>query len=112
MSFEEFMNTVRRIDHKCARWMMRHFYTLFFQVVLVVVFFFFFVNVIQNILVSEQVDPANLTQVILLQHSNSLLILVFLMVLNAFWMLFIFNSMDRLRVILKDIHYTLMRKNN
>lgn len=110
MSFEEFMNKVRQIDNRCARWMMRHFYTMFFQVVLVVVFFFFFVNIIQHLFTADQIDPGNTTQVLLAQHSTNLLIIIFLMILNSFWMLFIFNSMDRLRIILKDIHYTLMRK--
>jgi len=110
MSFEEFMNKVRQIDNRCARWMMRHFYTMFFQVVLVVVFFFFFVNIIQHLFTADQIDPGNTTQVLLAQHSTNLLIIIFLMILNSFWILFIFNSMDRLRIILKDIHYTLMRK--
>lgn len=112
MSFTEFMNKIRQVDNRCARWMMRHFYTMFFQVVLVVIFFFFFVNTIQHIIVSEQIEPNNMTQTILAQHSTNLLLIVFLMLLNSFWMLFIFNSMDRLRIILKDINYTLMRKNN
>ncbi len=110
MSFEDFMNNVRKYDNIFARWMLRHFYTLFFQVVLVVVFFFFFVNTIQNILISDQIDPSNITQEILLQQSNNTLLIIFLMLLNSFWMLFMFNSMNRLRLILKDIHYTLMRK--
>ncbi|HSV43291.1 MAG TPA: hypothetical protein VLJ10_01930 [Candidatus Bathyarchaeia archaeon] len=110
MSFEKFMEEVRRLDNHCARWMLRHFYTMFFQVVLVVVFFFFFVNTIQNINLSDSTDPTNLTHTILLQQTNNLLLIIFLLLLNSFWMLFIFNNMNRLRIILKDIHYTLLRK--
>lgn len=110
MSFEDFMNNIRRYDNRFAKWMMRHFYTMFFQVVLVVVFFFFFVNTIQNILISEHVEQGTFTQQILAQQTNNLLLIIFLMLLNSFWMLFIFTSMNRLRLILKDIHYTLMRK--
>jgi len=110
MSFEDFMNKVRQLDNRCARWMMRHFYTMFFQVVLVVIFFFFFVNTIQTMNVADQTDPSNITHELLLQQTNNLLIIIFLMILNSFWMLFMFNSVNRLRIVLKDIHYTLMRR--
>jgi len=110
MSFNDFMNKVRQYDNQFARWMMRHFYTLFFQVVLVVIFFFFFVNIIQTMILSEQIPAEDLTQQILSQQTSNLLIMIFLILLNSFWMLFIFNSINRIRIILKDIHYTLMRK--
>ena len=110
MTFENFMNKVRQVDNRCARWMMRHFYTMFFQVVLVVIFFFFFVNTIQTINTADRIAPDNLTQEILLQQNGNLLLIIFLMILNSFWMLFMFASVNSLRVVLKDIHYTLMRK--
>ncbi|MFP4472790.1 MAG: hypothetical protein ACLFPX_02830 [Candidatus Omnitrophota bacterium] len=109
MRFDDVMNTIRRWDNRCARWMMRHFYFFFFQVVLIVVFFVLFVNAINTIDLGSQLAPDSLIQHILHQNSVSLLVIIFLMLLNSFWMLFMFNTMNRIRYILKDIHYATLR---
>jgi len=110
MSFEDFMNRVRQWDTHFARWMMRHFYILFFEFVLVIVFFWFLFTLIGGINSASQVHPDNVTEQLLLTQSTTTLIIALLLLLNSFWMLYIFNHMDRLRVILKDISFNLSRR--
>ncbi|HSA31502.1 MAG TPA: hypothetical protein P5160_06855 [Candidatus Omnitrophota bacterium] len=110
MKFEEFMNQIRQWDNRCSRWMMRHFYFLFFQIVLVVTFLFFFLRILETINLIAVVPHDDLHSQILLHNSMTTMIIVFLMILNSFWMLFLFNGMNRIRLVLKDINYNLMRQ--
>ena len=109
MGLDDLMAKIRRWDNICAKWMMRHFYFFFFQVILILVFFAFFINVITVIDLGEQLDPTSVVQQLLHHNAASMLLIVFLMLLGSFWLLFMFNGMNRIRLILKDIHYTLMR---
>ena len=110
MSFQDFMNKVRYWDNLCARWMMRHFYIMFFEFVLVILFFMFFFNNIIGVDLPAPVDGTNNVETILMQQATNTRIIVVLMLLNSFWMLYIFNGMNRLRVILKEISFTLSRR--
>ena len=110
MSFDDFMAKVRHWDSHFARWMMRHFYILFFEAVLVIVFFWYLFTLLKGIDAASQVSPSDVTQQLLLTQSTTTLIIALLLLLNSFWMLYIFNHMDRLRVILKDISYNLSRR--
>ncbi len=110
MKFEEFMTKIRQWDNRCSRWMMRHFYFLFFQIVLVVTFLFFFLRILETINFIPLVDPNDLQSQILLHNAMTTMIIVFLMILNSFWMLFLFNGMNRIRLVLKDINYNLIRQ--
>ena len=110
MSFQDFMTKVRYWDNRFAKWMLGHFYTIFFEFVLVMVFLIFFINIFKTIDLSTQVEPGNVTGQLLLQQSIHSLLIIFLLVMNSFWMLFIFNGMNRLRIILKDISFHLMRR--
>lgn len=108
MSNTKFMNKVRQWDNQVARWMMRHFYFIFFQIVLVVFFFFWFVNLFSVI------DAIQAGKVSLLEHISrtSLIyssIIVFLLLLNSFWVLYMFNTMIRMHNTLKDISYNIGR---
>ena len=110
MSFQDFMNKIRQWDSHFARWMMRHFYILFFEIVLVIIFFWFLFTLIGAINTTSQVAPNNITEQLLLTQSTTTLIIALLLLLNSFWMLYIFNHIDRLRVILKDISFNLNRR--
>lgn len=112
MSFDIFMSKVRQWDNFCARWMMRHFYIIFFEFVLVAIFFIFFFNVFRTIDISANVSSENVLEQLLLQQSVDLLIIIVLMLLNSFWMLFVFNGINRIRLVLRDISYSLMRNKN
>ena len=109
MGFSDFMNKVRYWDNRAAKWMMRHFYILFFEAFLAFIFLLFFFNCIQFIDLNADVSKDNLiARVFLLQTSNTLMI-VLLLLLNSFWMLYIFNSITRLFPLLKDMNFYLSR---
>ncbi len=109
MSFNDFMNRIRQWDNRSAQWMMKHFYMLFFEFILVGVFVFFFMNSFKIIDASDHMtgDPAS--SLALAQTINTSLIVI-LLLFNSFWMLYIFNSILRLRGVLKNIDYNLSRR--
>jgi hypothetical protein len=111
MSFEDFMSKVRQLDNRCARWMMRHFYILFFEFVLVIIFFIFFYNTFRVIDLSTQTSPDNIFEQLLAQQATNTLIITMLLILNSFWMLFMFNGMNRIRILLREITYNISRRN-
>ena len=110
MSFQDFMIKVRQWDNSCARWMLRHFYLLFFEFVLVIIFFFFLINTLKTIDISSDIGSNNIMEKLLLQQSINTLIIVFLLLLNSFWMLYVFNEIMRMRAVLKDINFGLSRR--
>ena len=111
MSFNDFMTKVRHWDSHFARWMMRHFYILFFEFVLVIVFFWYLFTLLRAIDTAGHVaENSSITEQLLLTQSTTTLIIALLLLLNSFWMLYIFNHMDRLRVILKEISFNLARR--
>ena len=110
MSFDDFMTKVRHWDSHFARWMMRHFYILFFEFVLVVIFFWFLFTLLHSVDTASQVPEHDITQQLLLTQSTTTLIIALLLLLNSFWMLYMFNHMERLRVLLKDISFNLSRR--
>ena len=112
MTFQGIMNKVRQFDNFCASWMMRHFYIIFFELILVVIFaLFFYMNIATIVLPAELNTTNNIEHLLLQQVTNTRFILV-LLLLNSFWMLYIFNGMNRLRGILKDISFNLNRRNH
>jgi len=110
MRFGEFMAKVREWDNRSAKWMMRHFYILFFEAFLVAIFVGLFMNTLQVINISDNISRHNVTERLLLSQSVNSLIIVLLLLLNSFWMLYMFNSMIRFRSLLKEINFNL-RKN-
>ncbi len=112
MSFAEFMSKVRYWDNRSAKWMMRHFYIMFFEFVLVGIFVYFFVNTLTVINLSDQVARNNLIERLLLTENINISIVVLLLLLNSFWMLYMFNSMIRFRSLLKEINFNLSRRKN
>ena len=109
MAFSDIMNKIRQIDNLAARWMMRHFYILFFQIVLVAIFIIWFMTTLRIIDITTQAPPTTATEKLLSIQSISMSTIVLLMILNSFWMLFMFNGINRLRTLLKDISYNIGR---
>jgi len=105
MAFSDFMAKVRYLDSRSAKWMMRHFYILFFEFFLVAIFFFFFANTLHVINLGTDIDPNSILERLLLTQSVNGLIIVILLLLNSFWMLYMFNSIIRYRSILKEISF-------
>ena len=110
MSFNDFMAKIRYWDNQSAKWITRHFYLLFFEIVLVIIFLVFFVNVIKIIDLSVSAAEDSIVEHLLAAQSIHLSIIVMLMLLNSFWLLYIFNSILRLRTILMDINFNLSRQ--
>lgn len=110
MAFNDLMAKLRHFDNKAAKWIMRHFYIIFFEFLLVFVFFGFFVNTLKIIDVSHDIDPNNVVERLLLVQSQNTLFLLFLILLNSFWLLYIFNNTIRFRVLLKEINFNLNRR--
>ncbi len=106
MSIDDLMNKVRQFDNLTAKWIMRHFYMTFFQITLFVIFMFWFVNMFKVIDVSQAPDQT-LTERALVTQSVNMAIIVFILLLNAFWTLYMFTGIQRLTNILRDINYSL-----
>jgi len=109
MAFKDFMTKIRYWDNLTAKWLMRHFYFMFFQIVLFIIFLFWFVNMFNVIDVSTQASrPSTLERAAMTQSVNST-IMGLLLLLNSFWMLYIFNGIQRMMNLLKDINYNIHR---
>jgi hypothetical protein len=109
MSFNDLMNKIRQWDNRSAQWMMKHFYMLFFEFILVGVFVFFFMNTFKIVDATDHIPPTPTASLMLAQTINTSLIVI-LLLFNSFWMLYIFNSILRLRGVLKNIDYNLSRR--
>ena len=109
MSFIDFMNKIRQWDNRSAQWMMKHFYMLFFEFILVGVFVLFFMNTFKVIDASDQISKFDAMGSLLLAQTTNTSLIVILLLFNSFWMLYIFNSILRLRGVLKNIEYQLTR---
>ena len=110
MAFSDFMNKVRHWDMQAARWMMRHFYILFFEFVLVIIFFVFLFSTFRTIDVAHDAAKDNVMEQLLVQQATSTHIIIILMLLNSFWLLYMFNEIGRVRTILKDISFYQSRR--
>src|SRR5437762_3469212 len=116
MKYSEFMTNIRHWDNMVAKWFLRHFYFVFFQIILVIAFLIWFINIFNviDINVVQHDDPA-VFQKAMRSQSINIAIIVFLLILNSFWSLFIFNSINRITTLLRDVsfHLSKMRyKNN
>ncbi len=109
MSYNDFLGKIRQLDNITAKWMMRHFYFMFFQLVLVVVFFFWLFNTMQVIDTNFRHDFTSITEKLMMNQTVSLTVVTFLILLNSFWLLYIFSSMQRMTTILKDVSFHISR---
>lgn len=111
MAFQDFMNKVRYWDNMISRWMMRHFYFMFFQFVLLIIFLFWFVNMFRVIDIADHVPTGDFASRILAVQSINVTLLVILVLLNSFWLLYTFNAIQRMHLVLKDISFNTSRFN-
>lgn len=109
MAYKDFMSKIRYWDNLTAKWLMRHFYFMFFQIVLFGIFLFWFVNMFNVIDTNYQVSRTSVLERAIMTQSINATIIALLLLLNSFWMLYIFNGIQRLTNILKDISYNINR---
>ena len=109
MAFNDMMNKIRYYDNMLARWLMRHFYFMFFQVILAIVFAMWFHNLLRVIDLSHFEAEKSLIEQILMTQTINTTIVVILLILNSFWMLYIFNGMQRISNLLKEVSYNISR---
>lgn len=110
MGYSEFMNKVRQWDNRSAQFIVRHFYILFFEIILVVIFVATFINSLKIIDVSIDIQKSNILERLLMAQTVNTLLIVILLLFNSFWILYIFNSLLRLRSVLKNIDFNLSRR--
>mgnify|MGYP003527606599 CR=1 FL=1 len=110
MSFGDIMNKIRQWDNRSAQWMMKHFYMLFFEFILVGVFVFFFMNSFKVIDASDHISKYDAIGSLVLAQTTNTSLIVILLLFNSFWMLYIFNSILRLRGVLRNIEYQLTKR--
>lgn len=109
MAYKDFMAKIRYWDNLAAKWLMHHFYFMFFQIVLFGIFLFWFVNMFNVIDTNYQISRTSVLERAIMTQSINATIIVLLLLLNSFWMLYIFNGIQRLANILKDISYNINR---
>ena len=109
MTLKNFMNKIRYWDNLTAKWLMRHFYFMFFQIALFIIFLFWFVNMFNVIDVNYQTSKSSVLERAIMTQSVNSTIMVLLLLLNSFWMLYIFNGIQRITNLLKDINYNIHR---
>ena len=112
MPFNDMMNKVRQWDNRAAQWMIRHFYILFFEIILVVIFIGVFVNALKVIDVAIDIHKNDLIERLLLVQSVNTLLIAVLLLFNSFWLLYIFGGLLRIRNLLKNIDFSLSRRND
>lgn len=109
MAFADLMNKIRHWDNRMAKWIIRHFYILFFEVLLVFIFLLFFANAVSTIDLNVPAVKENLFGRLLFLQTVNTLIIVFLLLLNSFWMLYIFRIMIRMQTTLRDVSFNTAR---
>jgi len=110
MASQNFVNKLRQWDLKTNQWFFRHFYLLFFQIILVIAFVVFFIVTINMISLGQEIDRMDVIDRLLLTQNASTLLIVFLLLLNSFWMLFMLTSIFRIRAVLKNVDFNLSRR--
>ncbi len=109
MASSPFMSKIRHLDNTIAKWLMRHFYFIFFQIILVAVFVYWFTTVFGVIDFNFRVPKSTLTEHLLTAQMTSLNMIVLLMIINSFWLLYMFNCIMRIMHTQRDMSYTLSR---
>ena len=103
MSFNDFMSKVRFFDNLITKWIMRQFYL--FQIPLWIIFFVWLFNTLSIIETKSHITDQMVTERILQTQTVYVAIIVIILLLNSFWMLYMFNAMQSIRLLLKDINY-------
>ena len=103
------MSKIRYWDNMAAKWLMRHVYFMFFQIALFIIFLFWFVNMFKVIDLNYQVSQSSVLERAVMTQSINVTIVVLLLLLNSFWMLYIFNGIQRIVGFLRDLNYNINR---
>ena len=110
MGYNDFMNKVRQWDNRTSQWITRHFYIIFFEFILVAIFFGAFVNILKIIDINSDLNKTNVVERLLMTQSVNTMLIVILLLLNSFWMLYIFSSVLRMRSSLRNIDFNLSHR--
>lgn len=110
MALKDFMNKVRYWDNIAAKWIIRHFYLLFFEILLVLIFVAFFILSTKTWDVAYTQPSEFAYHRLLLVQTFAMNIIIFLLLLNSFWMLYMFNSVIRIRTLLRELNFNLSRR--
>jgi hypothetical protein len=103
------MNKVRYWDTLIAKWLMRHFYFMFFQIVLVIILVFWLTNTVQVINANFESANGSLLERLAVSQAINTTIIVILMILNSFWLLYVFNGIQRIGNLLKDLNFNISK---
>ncbi|MCK5178735.1 MAG: hypothetical protein KAR32_04330, partial [Candidatus Omnitrophica bacterium] len=80
MAYKDFMSKIRYWDNLTVKWLMRHFYFMFFQIVLFVIFLFWFVNMFNVIDTNYQISRTSvLERAVMTQSINATIIVLLLL---------------------------------
>ena len=107
MSFNDFMSKVRYWDNLMTKWIMRQFYL--FQIPLWIIFFGWLFNTLNIIDTQTHITDTMVAEKILQTQTIFVAIVVLILLLNSFWMLYMFSALQSMRLILKDINYNTSR---
>lgn len=110
MNYDKIMNAIKQWDNRSSQWFFRHFYLMFFQIILVGIFVIFFISTINTINLASETTHNNLLERLILSQNIVQLMMIFLMILNSFWMLILLASVFRIRSLLKNIDFSLSRR--
>ncbi|MFA5059934.1 MAG: hypothetical protein WC676_04840 [Candidatus Omnitrophota bacterium] len=112
MTFNDFMSKVRYWDNRMAKWMVRHFYILFFEIFLVFIFIGLFIVTLKAIDLSHIALGGTTIEQLLFLQMGGMLLIALLILLNSFWMLYVFNGILRMNSNLKEINFNLTKHRN
>ena len=76
------------------------------------VFVVFFALTINTINIAADIQKNSITERLLLTQNYLSLLITFLVLLNSFWMLFIFAGVLRIRNVLKNVDFNLSHRKN
>jgi hypothetical protein len=106
---DELSKKIRYWDHLVSKWLMRHFYFFFFHIVLFLIFITLIFNIVQMMGLNSSDNPDGSLHRLLLVQNYNIVLLVFLMILNGFWVLNMFQTLIRMTGLLKDMGYHISR---
>lgn len=111
MNYQDFASKLRQWEIKSNQWFLRHSFVLFLPIILAC-FVALFVIAINLINISPDINRGTTIERLLLSQNISTLFIIFLILLNSFWMLFMLASLFRIRAVLKNVDFNLSRRRN
>lgn len=105
MGFRDALAKFRQWDNKVAKWLMYNFYYTFFHLVIIISFFFWFFNLLMMLHVNFKNEASGTIEKILFLNAMNSSMIVFLLLLNSLWILYLLNNSHRIKNSLKNISY-------